>query len=72
MPTTLKLDAETERRLRRLAELSGRSAADQLAEIIAAGIEDLEDVEAAERVQARIVSGKEKVYSSEQLRIELT
>jgi predicted DNA-binding protein len=69
--TTVKLDPETEQRLRRLAERSGQSASAQLNEIMAVGLDDLEDVEAAERVLAQIESGGEQLHSAKSLRVEL-
>ena len=71
MATRFSLDPETEQRLRRLAERSGQSASEQLSNIIAVGLEDLEDGEAAEQVLRRIESCKEKGHASKSLRIEL-
>jgi RHH-type transcriptional regulator, rel operon repressor / antitoxin RelB len=62
MPTSIRLDAETESRLDALARETGRTKAFYLREIIRKGLEDVEDLYRADEVMRRIRSGEEKVY----------
>lgn len=66
MPTSVRLSADTERRLDALAAKTGRSKAFYLREMIESGIEDLEDYYLASEVMERIRRGEEKVMSSEE------
>jgi RHH-type transcriptional regulator, rel operon repressor / antitoxin RelB len=71
MPTSIRLDAETELRLTALAKETGRSKAFYLREIIRQGLEDVEDYYRASAVSERIRRGEEEVISSAKLRREL-
>jgi RHH-type transcriptional regulator, rel operon repressor / antitoxin RelB len=71
MPTSIRLDAATERRLNVLAQETGRTKAFYLREIIARGIEDIEDYYSAMTVLERVRRGEEKTYSLESVRKEL-
>jgi RHH-type transcriptional regulator, rel operon repressor / antitoxin RelB len=73
MPTSIRLDAAIERRLDVLAQETGRTKAFYLREIIARGIEDMEDYYRAEQVMQRIRKGEEPVYTIEEVsrRLEL-
>ena len=71
MPTSIRLDADLERRLTVLARQTGRTKAFYLREIIATGIEDMEDYYLAEQVMQRVRSGEEKVYSLDDVSAEL-
>lgn len=71
MATSIRLDASTENRLNQLAVETGRSKAFYLREIIANGLDDLEDYYLAADVLERVHSGKEKVYSAASVRSEL-
>jgi RHH-type transcriptional regulator, rel operon repressor / antitoxin RelB len=71
MPTSIRLDASIENRLNALARSTGRSKSFILRELITNGIEDLEDSYQASVVMERIRTGKEKVYSLEQVRQNL-
>lgn len=66
MPTSVRLTADTEKRLDALAAKTGRSKAFYLREMIENGIEDLEDYYLASEVMERIKRGEEKVMSSEE------
>jgi RHH-type transcriptional regulator, rel operon repressor / antitoxin RelB len=71
MPTSIRLDEETELRLTALAKETGRSKAFYLREIIRQGLEDVEDYYRAEQVMQRVRRGEEPIYSLEQVRTEL-
>jgi RHH-type transcriptional regulator, rel operon repressor / antitoxin RelB len=71
MPTSIRLDATTEQRLDKLALETGRSKAFYLREIIARGIEDMEDIYGAAAVLERVRKGEEKTYSLDQVSAEL-
>jgi RHH-type transcriptional regulator, rel operon repressor / antitoxin RelB len=49
MATSIRLDPETEHRLERLANVTGRTKAFYLRELIVAGLDDLEDLYLAEQ-----------------------
>jgi RHH-type rel operon transcriptional repressor/antitoxin RelB len=49
MATSIRLDPETEQRLERLADVTGRTKAFYLRELIIAGLDDLEDLYLAEQ-----------------------
>ncbi|MDP1625743.1 ribbon-helix-helix protein, CopG family [Parvibaculum sp.] len=68
MPTTIRLDAETERRLAMLAARTGRSKTALLREIVRRGIEDSEDYWLAADVLARVRAGQEKTHSAAAVR----
>jgi RHH-type transcriptional regulator, rel operon repressor / antitoxin RelB len=63
MPTSIRLDAESEARLDRLASQTGRTKAYYLRELIANGLEDLEDCYLAAATLERVRKGAEPVYS---------
>jgi RHH-type transcriptional regulator, rel operon repressor / antitoxin RelB len=71
MPTSIRLEANLERRLDVLARETGRTKAFYLREIIARGIEDMEDYYRAEQVMQRVRRGEEKVYSLAEVSAEL-
>ncbi|MCV0397490.1 MAG: DUF6290 family protein [Rhizobiaceae bacterium] len=71
MPTTIRLDAETENRLNALAKRTGRTKAYYLREFIERGLEDLEDYYAAEAAMESIRRGDERTYTLEEMRAEL-
>ena len=66
MPTSVRLSAETEKRLEVLAAKTGRSKAYYLREMIERGLEDMEDYYLAAEVMERIKRGEEDVMSSEE------
>ncbi|MRX07270.1 CopG family transcriptional regulator [Pseudoduganella sp. FT25W] len=71
MAISFELDAKTEQRLKKLAMRTGKTLDTHLRELIAYGIEDLEDLYLAESTMQRVASGKEPIYSSEQVRKNL-
>ncbi len=68
MATSIRLAPETEQRLDFLASQTGRSKAFYLRELIERGLEDMEDYYLAADVLERLRQGKEKVYSSAEVR----
>ena len=71
MPTSIRLESATERRLGRLAARTGRTKAYYLRELIARGLEDLEDYYFAAATMERVRKGEERVYSAEEVRRDL-
>lgn len=68
MATAIRLAPETEQRLDSLASQTGRTKAFYLRELIERGLEDVEDYYLAADVLERLRQGREKVYSSAELR----
>ena len=68
MATTVVLSPETEARLDFLASETGRSKSLLLREIVERGMEDIEDYYLSIAVLERIRAGKERVYSSAEVR----
>ena len=68
MATSIRLAHETEQRLDFLASQTGRSKAFYLREMIERSLEDMEDYYLAADVLERLRQGKEKVYSSADVR----
>ncbi len=66
MPTSVRLSAETEKRLEVLSAKTGRSKAYYLREMIERGLEDMEDYYLAVEVTERIKRGEEEVLTSEE------
>ena len=71
VPTSVRLDPAVEARLDQLAEVTGRSKAYYLRELIEAGIDDLEDAYMGAAVLERVRSGKEQTYSLDTVMEEL-
>lgn len=71
MPTSIRLDADIERRLDFLASSTGRSKAYYLREIIEQGIADMEDYYLAAEVLERVRKGQEAVHSAADVRVDL-
>lgn len=71
MPTSVRLDPALEARLDQLAQLTGRSKAYYLRELIEAGIDDLEDAYMGAAVLERVRAGKERTYSLNDVMEEL-
>ena len=69
--TSIKLDADAERRLDFVASQSGRNRELCLIEIVERGLDDLEDCYLAAEVLVRIRDGNEKVYSAADVRTAL-
>ena len=71
MTISLRLDAETEMRLTKLVEQTGRTKSYYLRELIQRGLEDLEDYYLAAEVYERVRKGEERVYSADEVWAEL-
>ncbi|PKQ04555.1 MAG: CopG family transcriptional regulator [Alphaproteobacteria bacterium HGW-Alphaproteobacteria-11] len=71
MPTSVRLDAETEKRLDRLAEKTGRTRAYYLREIIERGLDEMEDYYLAADVLERVRKGQEKTHPAAEVRKDL-
>ena len=71
MVTTVRLEPETEQRLDQLAQLTGRTKAFYLRQLIEAGLDDLEDAYLGAAVAKRIRLGQERTYSLEDVVNEL-
>jgi RHH-type rel operon transcriptional repressor/antitoxin RelB len=71
MATSIRLDEKTERRLEQLAARTGRTKAYYLRELIAGGLDELEEAYLAAATLERVRRGTEKVYTAEQVRGDL-
>ena len=71
MPTSIRLTPNLETRLSVLARKTGRTKAFYLREIIARGLEDVEDYYLAAEIARRVGAGEEKTLSSAEVRREL-
>jgi len=60
MATSIRLDPEIEQRLDRLADVTGRTKAFYLRELIVAGLDDLEDLYLAEQATVERRAGRLK------------
>jgi len=67
MPTTIRLDPETETRLDRLARETGRSKAFYLRQLIEENLDDLEDVYLAEKRVEDLRAGKSSTLSADEV-----
>lgn len=68
MATSIRLESEVEQRLDFLATQTGRTKAFYLRELIARGMEDLEDYYLAADVLERVRKGEEEILSSAEVR----
>lgn len=71
MPTSIRLDPETENRLDFLAAHTGRTKAYYLRELVAQGLGDLEDYYLAAEELERVRKGESKVHSAAEVRADL-
>lgn len=71
MATSIRLSSEAERRLNFLAAQTGRTKAFYLRQMIEKGLNDLEDYYLAADVLENVRQGKEKIYSSAEVRADL-
>ncbi len=71
MATSIRLDPGTEQRLDHLAAATGRTKAYYLRELVARGLEDLEDYYLAASTMERVRKGEEQVLTSVQVRVNL-
>ena len=68
MTTPIRLSPETKQRLDFLASQTGHSKEYFLQEIVERGIEDIEDYYLSVEILERIRAGKERVYTSAEVR----
>jgi RHH-type transcriptional regulator, rel operon repressor / antitoxin RelB len=68
MSVTITLSPEVEDRVERLAAETGRDKNEFLRELVERGIDDMEDYHLAAAAMERVRAGKEKVYSSAEVR----
>jgi RHH-type transcriptional regulator, rel operon repressor / antitoxin RelB len=71
MATSIRLDPAIEQRLDRLAQLTGRTKAYYLRELVADGLDDMEDYYLAAATMERVSKGDETIYSTAQVRQHL-
>lgn len=71
MPTSVRLDPDTERRLDALARTTGRSRAYYIREAIAQHIDDLEDIYLAEKRLEDLRAGRGRTHPLEEVEREL-
>ena len=71
MATSVQLSPEVEERLELLISQTGLSKSSILSEIIERGLDDIEDYYLAVEVLERIRTGKERIYSSAEVRRDL-
>ena len=64
---TIRLPAEIDARLERLAEEAGQTKSDYAREAILEKIEEMEDLQLAGQVLERVRKGEDRVLSSEQM-----
>ena len=68
MALSIRLDPEIEQRLDYLAAQTGRAKSYYLRELIAAGLEDLEDFYLADATMERVRKGQEPVIDASEVR----
>ena len=71
MATSIRLDPAIEQRLDHLATRTGRTKAYYLRELVASGLDDLEDYYLAAETMERVRKGEERVYSADEVRKDL-
>lgn len=71
MPTSIRLDPTTEQRLDHLAAATGRTKAFYLRELVAKGLDDLEDYYLADATMARVRAGAERVFTLDEVERDL-
>ncbi len=71
MPTSIRLDPAIEQRLDHLATATGRTKAYYLRELVAKGLDDLEDYYLADATMARVRAGTERVFTLDEVEQDL-
>lgn len=71
MSTSIRLDPATEQRLDKLAAQTGRTKAYYLRELVAKGLDDLEDYYLAAATLERVRKGEERIYTLEEAERDL-
>jgi len=69
--TSIRLDPALEQRLDHLAAQTGRTKAYYLRELVAKGLDDLEDYYLAATTMERVRKGEEAIHSAEAVRRDL-
>ena len=71
MATLIRLDPATEQRLDKLAAQTGRTKASFLRELVAKGLDDLEDYYLAASTMERVRKGEERIVTLEDVERDL-
>ena len=71
MATSIRLDPAIEQRLDKLAAQTGRTKAYYLRELVANGLDDLEDYYLAASTMERARKGEERIYTLEEAERDL-
>ena len=71
MATSIRLSAETERRLASIASRTGRTKAFYIHAMIERGIDDMEDYYLGAEVLERVRKGEEQVFTADEIRRDL-
>ena len=71
MATSIRLDPAIEQRLDHLATQTGRTKAFYLRELVARGLEDLEDYYLAAATMERVRKGEEQVFTLDEVERKL-
>ena len=71
MATSIRLDPALEQRLDQLAAQTGRTKAYYLRELVAKGLDDLEDYYLAATTMERVRKGEEAIHSAAAVRRDL-
>ena len=71
MATSIRLDPLIEQRLDNLAKQTGRTKAYYLRELVAKGMDDLEDYYLAAATMERVRKGEERVYTLQEVERDL-
>ena len=71
LPTSIRLDPETERRLDYIASKTRRTKAFYIREMIERSIDDIEDYYLAADVIERVRNGEEEVFTEDEIRQDL-
>jgi RHH-type rel operon transcriptional repressor/antitoxin RelB len=71
MATSIRLDSTIEQRLDKLAAQTGRTKAYYLRELVAKGLDDLEDYYLAAATMERVRKGEERIFTLEEAERDL-
>lgn len=71
MATSIRLDPAIEQRLDHLAAATGRTKAFYLRELVARGLDDLEDLYLAERELEAVRAGRSRTYTLDEVERDL-
>ena len=71
MATSIRLEPAIEQRLDKLAQMTGRTKAYYLRELVTDGLDDLEDYYQAAATMERVRKGDETIHSAAQVRQHL-